>query len=220
MVGIEQLVIDHLGQHVVLPGQSIQFVEFGERQHGRFFDQHVLAGRECAFGGREMSVVGRGHADEIDARFEQLFDARGFGETLERPDAPRGRFSIGFGPLAGAAGHGGQFQLADAETRPVNRLFERTLEAGAIRFVEDHAHADHSGPQTANFGMGTLSGLGVGHERQDSRPGRDLPTWGAHDWRFAPCQAPRARATMSVSLAEPRRAWETWRRRFFQSLGW
>ena len=156
VIGIEQLVIDDLGQHLLPPGQRDQLVQLGQRQDRRLFDQHVLAGLERRPGGGEMPIVGRGDADKIDRPLaaiapmlagtgEQLLDRTRLDEADKSAD-PAGRSAaILFGPLAGAAGHGGQLDPDDAEGRIVERPLVNRLEERPIRFVENHPQPDHAG---------------------------------------------------------------------------
>ena len=72
MIGIEQLVIDDFGEHVLLLGQSarVRRVPCSDRTDGFSISTCLPASR--AFGGLEVAIVGRGDADEIDAAVEQL----------------------------------------------------------------------------------------------------------------------------------------------------
>ena len=107
----------------------------------------MLAGFEGGFGGREVPIVGRGDADEIDAVLEELADRVGLAKADERRDRIAGRFAIGIGPAAGAAGDRGQLDLAQAKPRVIDAGRVGLLEKWPIRLVKNHPHADHAGAE-------------------------------------------------------------------------
>ena len=70
VIRVEQLVINDLGEQVLLARKGQQLVEFVEPQHGRFFDQDMAARLKNRAGGIEVTVVGCGDARKVNARFE------------------------------------------------------------------------------------------------------------------------------------------------------
>ena len=68
----------------------------------------------------------------------------GSAEALKRSNPVASSLAVCFGPAAGAAGHGGQFDLADAAARDVQSVATGGFEKWAVRFVENHPQPDHA----------------------------------------------------------------------------
>ncbi len=141
VVGVGQLVVDDLGEDVVLPREGNQLIQLRQAQHGRLLDQDVLAGGQGLACGIEVPVVRRGDAYHVHALRQHLADGVRPGATHARPEA--GLAEV-FGAAAGAAGDGGQLDLDGAEVPAVEALVVQLLEDGAVGFVEDHAQAGHA----------------------------------------------------------------------------
>ena len=124
-----------------------------QRQDGRLLDQHVLAGRERQPGRFEMAIVGRGDADGIDARRDELLDGIRFRHSSERVARRiRELLLVSLRPAAGAAGNRGQLDFDQAEVAAMKQTVAmEPLEHRPIGLVEDHAQADHAGPEC--FGL-------------------------------------------------------------------
>ena len=94
----------------------------------------------------EMPVVRGGNADGIDVR-QEMRDGIRSGEALEIANAVAGCFLVADCPAAGAAGNGGQRDIHEAEITAIHLLGVHLLEERPVGLVEDHAQADHSGPE-------------------------------------------------------------------------
>ena len=68
MIGIEQLMVDDLGQDSFFARQAAKLVELSQRQHRRLFDQYMLAGGKRGLGSRKVAVIWRGDAHHVDRR--------------------------------------------------------------------------------------------------------------------------------------------------------
>ena len=144
VIGIGKLVIDDLGQDVLLAGEGVEFIEFLQTQHRRLFDEDVLAREEAAAGGVEVAIVRRGDADDIDLLGEQVVDGVRAGTIDEGGETIAARLPILFATFPSAAGDGGEFHVDIANVGAIEALGVQLLEDGAIGFVEDHAEADHA----------------------------------------------------------------------------
>ncbi len=151
VVGVGQLVVDDLRQHLMPLGEGGQHVQLLKTQHRRLLDEDVFAGGQRLTGGVKMPVVRRGDANHVHAPREQLRDGVRPGAADERPDAAGGGLAIEFGAGAGAAGDDGQFHLDGAEIAAVEAVGVQVLEDGAVGFVEDHAQAGHADPETTGM---------------------------------------------------------------------
>src|SRR5947209_8328027 len=99
----------------------------------------MLAGLESGPGDREMAIVRCRHANGVDVVGQKLLGGVGPGMTCEGAEPTV--LSIAFGPRAGAASDGGQFDFDQAEVAAKEPFGPKLLEAGPIGFVEDHPQA-------------------------------------------------------------------------------
>ena len=116
VVGIEQLVIDDLGQHVLLPGQLAR----ARRARPATAPTAFRSARACrpasaALAAAKCRSSGVATQTKSTPCFEQLADRVRLVEARELGDLLARRLAIGLGPAAGAAGDGGQLDLAHAE---------------------------------------------------------------------------------------------------------
>ncbi len=134
------------------PMRSSSSSSASERTDGFSISTCLPASRPLGSG--EVSIVGRGDADERrPARPAVARRLCGSVKLLKLADLA---WLLGDRPrrAAGAlAGDGGQLHFADAEAagsyRPTCRAMD-VLEERAIRFVENHAHADHADNPTSS----------------------------------------------------------------------
>jgi hypothetical protein len=91
-----------------------------------------------------VAVVGGGDADDVDAGGEELVDGVGAGAVDEGAEAVAGLSTEGVGAGAGAAGDGGELHFDAAEVAAEEWVGAELFEQGAVRFVENHAEADHA----------------------------------------------------------------------------
>src|SRR5439155_22337206 len=87
------------------------------------------------------------HADRIDAVAQQLTDRIRPRMAGERRNLRPRLAPVARAPAAGATGDRGQLDLGQPEVTAVQSLAVDALEERAVRLVEDHAQADHAGPQ-------------------------------------------------------------------------
>ena len=87
VIGIEQLVIDDLGEYTVLLGQLRQGVQLREVQYRRLFDEQMLACFQNGPRGLKMTVVRRGHTHGVDPAAQQLLHTARLGSDGKRPQA-------------------------------------------------------------------------------------------------------------------------------------
>ena len=85
-------------------GQALQLIELIERQHGRFFDQHVLACFQSQPGCLKVTIIGSGNADKIDVGLAATVRRIRLVETPELADPPGRRLPIRLGTSPGACG--------------------------------------------------------------------------------------------------------------------
>ncbi len=104
--------------------------------------------------GFKVTVVGRGDAGKVDARFQELVDGGVTGETLEGMEFLAGSLAIGCGAFAGFGGDGDQGYGDVSEAAVVDAVAMGLFEEGAVGFVKDHAHADHAGSERGGIRHG------------------------------------------------------------------
>ena len=90
-----------------------------------------------------------GDADGMDVVADQLADRVRAGEADEVGDPPGRCLLEALGTGARPAGDRGELNLDEAEVPAVEFLRVQLLEDGSIRFIEDHAEADHAGPKAS-----------------------------------------------------------------------
>src|SRR6516164_5004330 len=96
----------------------------------------------------EMTIVRRRHAHDIYGMLKQLAYGLRSGEAGELANPAGSVPPIFLGPLSREAGNRGQLHVHQAEVAPKQPLGMGLLEKRPIGFVENHAQADHAGPQT------------------------------------------------------------------------
>jgi hypothetical protein len=129
-------------------GQGIQFIKFLEPEYGRLLNKNMLAGFEGQFGGFEMAIVRRSDTDGIDAMSQKLVDCMGPGEIDKLSYAARRNALVLFSPRSCPAGHRGQFHFNETKVFSKKPGRVQLFEKGTVSFVENHAEADHAGPET------------------------------------------------------------------------
>ena len=112
VVGIGQLVIDDLGEDIVLAGQRRQLVEFLKAQDGGLFDEHVLAGCSAIRAASKWRSSGVA-TQTASTPWAAVADRVRPGEVGERGEL--GQACDTFAAAAGAAGDGGQLHGDQAE---------------------------------------------------------------------------------------------------------
>ncbi len=105
VVRVKQLVIHDTRQNLILSGEHDQFVQLGQRQHGRLFHQQVHSGPQNVAACFEMPVVRSRHTGKRQVLPQHLCHGVVATKTLKRTDSvTRGR-PICLGPLPGLRRH-------------------------------------------------------------------------------------------------------------------
>ena len=146
VIGVEQLVIDDLGQHALLAGRARRArpVPASVSTDGFSISTCLPASSAC-LARLEVAIVGRGDADDIDAAREQLVDRVRRRRSSRRRRSAGRRSLVALGPRCRC---GWRRRPARTSTTPKSRSIQPVamtlLEERAIGLVEDHPQADHA----------------------------------------------------------------------------
>ncbi len=204
VIGIEQLVINDLGQHLLAAGDRLQFVELPERQHGRLFDQHG-ASRPRAPARAASKWRSSGVATQTKSTPAASSDSTAcapekfFTPAVAAPPARKIRLR----PFAGARRDGRQRNFDRPERPVVEAGRPHLLEERTVRFVENHPHADHAAAQDVD--RASASGRRSGRGGIDGR----VHGWGSTVlWNDSHCIERRV-TTRRAGLAPDRMSWQS-----------
>ena len=98
--------VDDFGEDLALRCEMLQLVEFREPQNRRLLDENVLPCFDCHPRGREVAIVGRGDADDVDRSANELLNGVCAGVVLETADLARRPVAVGGGAGASSRGDG------------------------------------------------------------------------------------------------------------------
>ncbi len=146
VVRVGKLVIDDLGENARRVGNLEEVVEMSEVEDGGFFDEEMLAGRECGSGGLVVTVVWRRDANHINWGGKEVANCMSTSEALEQPSRGGGRLiSISKGTITCPGGDRNKLDAHRASLDRKKRGPRNAFEEWAVGLVKDHPEPDHSG---------------------------------------------------------------------------